>query len=82
MNQAQAEKTVLAVVLVTAAVVLHDNFKKTGKASPPVKSAVSFGLLAGALALGAEVAPAVVGPFALLVGLAVVLSRLPKEAAK
>lgn len=82
MNQAQAQHTVAAVALVTAAVVARDNFKRTGKATPSFKSVVAFSVLLSAFAVGAEIAPEIVGPFALLTGLAIVLSRLPSGATK
>lgn len=77
MSESDAQKVVLAVVVVTGAVVAWDNVKKTGKASGGGgKQLVSFSLLAGALAVGASVAPGIAGPFAVLVGLAVVISRI------
>lgn len=82
MNQAQAQHTVAAVALVVAAVVAHDGFRKTGKATPPFKSVVSFAMILSVLAIGAEVAPQIAGPFALLVGIAIILPRLPKGATK
>ena len=82
MNQAQAQRTVLAIVLVVAAVVAWDNIKRTGKATPSGKSLVSLVVLGVGLSVGAGVAPAIVGPFALLVGLAVVVSRSGSLAAR
>lgn len=77
MSESDAQKTVLAVVVVAGSVIAWDNIKKTGKASGGSgKQLVTFAMLGGALAVGASVAPAVAGPFAVLVGLAVVISRV------
>lgn len=76
MSEATAQSTVLAVVIVAGAVVAWDNIKKTGKASPGGKPLVAFTLLAAGLAVGATVAPQAVGPLAILIGLAVVISRV------
>ena len=76
MSEGTAQQTVLAVVLVTGAVIVWDNIKKTGKASPGAKQLVAFTLIAAALAVGASVAPQITGPFAVLIGLAVVISRV------
>lgn len=76
MDQASAQRTVLAVVVVAGAVVAWDNIKHKGKASPSGKQLVSFAILAGGLAVGASVAPSIVGPLAILIGLAVVISRV------
>jgi hypothetical protein len=75
-NQSDAQKVVLASVIVSGAVVLWTNIKATGKAAPKGRSLVAFALLAGALAVGAEVAPAIAGPFAILIALAVCVSRV------
>lgn len=76
MSEATAQKAVFATLVVSGAVVVWDNIKKTGKALPPGKTLVAFVMLAAALAIGAGVAPSIVGPFAILVGLAVVVSRI------
>jgi len=76
MSEAQAQKAVLGVVLVAGAVVVWDSIKKTGRATPPGKSLVSFAILAAGLAIGAGIAPSIVGPFAILIGLAIVVSRI------
>lgn len=76
MSEGTARNVVLGTILVTGAVVGWDNIKKTGKASPSGKSLVAFTVLAAALAVGAGVAPGVVGPFALLIGLSIVVSRV------
>ena len=76
MDQAAAQRTVMAVVIVTGAVVVWDNIKHKGKASPSGKQLVAFAILAGGLAVGASVAPSIAGPLALLIGLAVVISRV------
>lgn len=76
MSEATAQRTVLAVVIVAGSVVAWDNIKRTGKASPGGKQLVAFAILAAGLALFAGVAPRIGGPFALLVGLAVVVSRV------
>ncbi len=76
MNEAAAQRTVLAVVIVGGAVVVWDNIKKTGKASPGGKQLVAFTILAAGLALFAGVAPQIGGPLALLIGLAIVVSRV------
>ena len=57
-------------ILVTAAVVVWDNIKKTGK------GLVAFTILAAGLAIGAGVAPSIVGPFSILHGLAIIASRV------
>lgn len=75
MTEAGAQKAVLATLLVTAAVVAWDNIKATGKATPSGKSLVSFVVLAAGLAIGAGLAPSIVGPLALLIGLSIVVSR-------
>lgn len=81
MTEASAQKAVLAVILVTAAVVAWDNIKKTGKATPTGKGLVAFVILAAGLSIGAGVAPSIVGPFAVLVGLAIVVSRVGGKSA-
>lgn len=75
MNQSQAQRVVLATILVTAAVIAWDNIKRTGKARPSGRELVSLLVLAAALSLGANVAPRLVGPLALLIGLGVAVSR-------
>lgn len=75
MSESTAGNVVIAVFVVVTAVVIWDTIKKTGKATPPFKTVVALTILAAGLALGVAVAPSVVGPFALLVGLAIVLSR-------
>jgi len=76
MGEAQAQQIVLGVVIVSGAILVYDNIKKTGKASPTGKQLVSFVILAGGLAVGASVAPSVVGPLALLIGVAFAISRV------
>ncbi len=76
MGESTAQSTVLAFVLVAGAVTVWDNIKKTGKASPGGKQLVAFTILAAGLAVGAKVAPAIVGPLAVLIGLAIVASRV------
>ena len=76
MSEASAQKAVLAVIIATAAVVTWDNIKKTGKATPTGKGLVAFTILAAGLSIGAGVAPSIVGPFAILIGLAIVVSRI------
>jgi hypothetical protein len=76
MSEQTAQSTVLAVVLVGGAVVVWDNIKKTGKASPGGKQLVAFSILAAGLALGAGVAPQIFGPLALLIGLGIVINRV------
>jgi membrane-associated phospholipid phosphatase len=77
-----AQSTVLGVILVVGAVVAWDNIKRTGKATPSGKSLVAFTILAAGLAIGAKAAPSIVGPFALLIGLSVVVSRVGTKGAK
>lgn len=76
MSESSAQSTVLGVILVVGAVVAWDNIKKRGKATPSGKSLVAFTILAAGLAIGAKAAPGVVGPFALLLGLAIIVSRV------
>ena len=76
MSEASAQKAVLGVLLVTGAVVVWDNIKKTGKATPTGKGLVAFTVLAAGLSIGAGGAPQIVGPFAILIGLAIVASRV------
>jgi hypothetical protein len=71
-----AQQTVLAVVLVTGAVIAWDNIKRTGKASPGGRQLVAYSILAAGLAVLAGVAPQLGGPLALLIGLGVVVSRV------
>lgn len=80
MNQAQAQNVVLGTMIVIAAVVVHDNLKHGRKATPPFGSLVALLVIGGALAMGAAVAPELAGPLALLVGLAVVVSRVGVKA--
>ena len=81
MNTGTAQNVVFGTMLVTAVVVVHDNIKKTGKGLPSVRTLVALLVLGGALSIGANVAPSIAGPFALLVGLAVVLSRIGTKTA-
>ncbi len=76
MNQSDAQKVVLASVIVSGAVIVWTDIKATGKATPKGKTLVSFALLAGVLAVGAEVAPGIAGPFAILIALAISISRI------
>lgn len=76
MAEQTAQRTVLAVVLVGGAVIVWDNIKKTGKASPGAKQLVAYAVLAAVLAVIAGVAPSIGGPLALLIGLAIVISRV------
>lgn len=82
MDKAAAQSTVLGVLLVSGAVIGWDNIKKNGKASPSGKSLVAFVILAAGLAVGANAAPSIVGPFSLLIGLAVVVSRISPSTSK
>ena len=75
MTEAGAQKAVLGMLLVTAAVVSWDNIKQTGKASPTGKALVSFVVLGAGLAIGAGLAPSIFGPLALLIGLSIIVSR-------
>jgi hypothetical protein len=75
-SEAQAQKAVLGVLLVSGAVVIWDNIKQRGKALPTGRSLVAFTILAAGLSIGAGVAPSIVGPFAILIGLAIVASRV------
>ena len=76
MSQSEAQKVVLASVLVSGAIIVWTDIKGTGKATPTGKTLVSFALLAGVLAIGAEVAPGIAGPFAILVALSIAVSRI------
>lgn len=76
MSPQAAQQTVLAVVLVTGAVIAWDNIKRTGKASPGGRQLVAYSILAAGLAVLAGVAPQLGGPLALLIGLGVVVSRV------
>lgn len=76
MNQSQAQDTVLAVMLITAVTVAWTDLKKTGHPSPSFKQLIAFVTLGGVLAIGASVAPEIAGPFAILIGLAIVTSRI------
>ena len=76
MSQASAQQAVLVVLLVCGAVIVWDNIKKTGKATPTGKGLVAFTILAAGLSIGAGIAPQIVGPFAILIGLAIVASRV------
>jgi hypothetical protein len=71
-----AQQTVLAVVLVTGAVIAWDNIKRTGKASPGGKQLVAYTILAAGLAILTGVAPQLGGPLAILIGLGVIVSRV------
>ncbi len=75
MTEAGAQRAVLGMLLVVSAVVAWDNIKHTGKAAPTGKALVAFVILAAGLAVGAGLAPGIVGPLALLIGLAIVISR-------
>jgi uncharacterized membrane protein len=79
-NEATAQKVVLGTFLVTSGVIVYDNLKKTGKAAPPAKTLVRLVVLGAVLALAAAAAPGIAGPFALLIGLAVVVSRVGVKA--
>lgn len=76
MSQSEAQKVVLASVLVSGAIIVWTDIKGTGKATPTGKTLVSFALLAGVLAIGAEVAPGIAGPFAILIALSIAVSRI------
>ena len=83
MNEAQAQKTVLGVLLVSGAVIVWGNLKGSGgtrvlPATDWGKWLVGFLILAAALSIGASAAPELFGPLALLIGLAVVMSRVGK----
>ncbi len=80
MTEAGAQRAVLGMLLVVSAVVAWDNIKQTGKAAPTGKALVAFVILAAGLAIGAGLAPNIIGPLALLIGLGVVVSRVGKKA--
>ena len=80
MSQGTAQNVVLGTILVTGAVIAWDNIKKNGKATPTGKGLVAYVILAAGLAIGAGVAPQIVGPFALLIGLSIVVSRVGSKA--
>lgn len=63
-----------------AAVEGYQGIKTTGKAAPSFKSLTALAVLATVLLLAAEAAPGIAGPFAVLVGLAVVVSKIGAKA--
>lgn len=77
MNSDQAQKTVLLVFLVCTATLVYENLKKSGHATPGFKELVALVVVTAIFALGAATVPEAAGPFALLVGLAFVLSHVP-----
>lgn len=76
MSQATAQNVVIGTIIVTGAVIAWDGIKKQGKASPTGKSLVAYTILAAALLIGVGIAPSVIGPFSLLIGLSIVISRV------
>ncbi len=76
MSQATAQNVVIGTIIVTGAVIAWDGIKKQGKAAPTGKSLVAYSILAAALLIGAGVAPSIVGPFSLLIGLSIIISRV------
>ncbi len=77
MSPQAAQQSVLAVVLIGGAVVVWDNIKRTGKASGGGgKQLVAFAILAAGLAILAGTVPQIGGPLAILIGLAIVVSRV------
>lgn len=76
MSEDSAQKLVLASVIVGGAIIVWDNIKKNGKATPSPKQLVALTVLAAALAVTASVAPTVAGPLAGLILLGLVVSRI------
>ena len=76
MNQAAAQQAVMLTIVAGGAIVAHDQYKQTGSVAPPFKTVVAMLLLAGGLAFGAQTVPEIAGPFALLILLAVGVSRI------
>ena len=76
MSQATAQNVVIATIIVTGAVIAWDGIKKTGKASPSGKTLVAFTMIAAILLVGVGIAPELIGPLALLIGLSVIISRV------
>ena len=76
MSQATAQNVVIATIIVTGAVVAWDGINKQGKASPSGKTLVALSLVAAILLVGVGVAPELIGPLALLIGLSIIISRV------
>jgi len=67
---------------VTAGVVAWSEIARKGSPLPPAKTLVALLVLAAGLAVGVEILPEIVGPLALLMGMAVVISRIPTGKSK
>lgn len=76
MSELGAQKAVLGTFFVVGAVVVYSNLKGTGSPVPPFRTIVALVTLAAGLAIGAGIAPELFGPLTVLIGLAVVLSRV------
>jgi len=72
----------MGVFIVTAAVVAWSEIAQKGNPLPPLKTIVALIVLAAGLAVGVELLPEIVGPLALLMGLAIVISRVPTGKSK
>jgi hypothetical protein len=82
MSQSQAKRIATGVFIVTAAVVAWSEIAKKGSPLPSGKTLIALLVLGAGLAVGAEIAPSLFGPLALLFGLAVVVSRIPQGNSK
>lgn len=82
MSPAQAKRTATGVFIVVAAVVAWSEIADKGNPLPPAKTLVALIVLAAGLAVGVELIPEIIGPLALLMGLAIVISRIPTGPSK
>lgn len=76
MSSGQAQKLVLTLAIVGGAIVVYENIRKTGKGSPSGKQIVTYATLLAALAIGAELAPEIAGPLALLIGVSFLVAHI------
>lgn len=76
MSESDAQAVIVGTIIVVAAVVAWHGLRTGGKATPSLRTFVALLTLGAVLLLLASVAPQVAGPFALLIGIGVVVSRL------
>lgn len=79
MSEQDARRAAMAMLVAVAAVVAWESLKTRGVPVPNFKTTVALVILAAVTFVGVDLIPEIAGPFALLAGLAIVLSRFPKS---
>ena len=78
MNEATATKVVIGSVVVSAVAEGYYGIRHGLKATPPMRTLVAGAVVAGILLMLASIVPGVAGPFAILIALGIVVTRIGK----